>query len=309
VPQLDLAEKDIRDLHEAAMSHKSLSVSTKAATDSTTIIPAALPDFRLPPVTALREPTRVLSLLPTFATNNSSVEWFSTTGTTAAAAVAEGAAKPTSTIAYPAQTTSATKLAHVAEVTDETLRDFPAFMGVLETDMTAGLIKAENDELLNAAVAGAHKWPGLLAASGILTQAKGAESDLDTISMAFDALRVGASFVEPDGLAIHPTTWGIIRRLKDSQGRYYLTPDPTVDTNLTLWNVPVVLSTQIAVGTALLGAFAQSVAVYVREGIRVEVSNLGSTQFTNNTCLIRCEERLISTVVRPSGLCKITGLI
>lgn len=73
--------------------------------------------------------------------------------------------------------------------------------------------------------------------------------------------------------------------------------------------MPVVLTTQIAVGTALLGAFGASVAVYVREGIRVEVSNLGTTQFTNNTCLIRAEERLIQTVVRPTGLVKITGLI
>lgn len=128
-PQMDLAEKDIRELYDAAVSHKSLSVSTKAATDSTTITPAALPDFRLPPVTALREPTRVLSLLPTYATNNSSVEWFSTAGTTAAAPVAEGAAKPTSTIAYPAQTTSATKLAHVAEVNRRDTAGLPGVPG------------------------------------------------------------------------------------------------------------------------------------------------------------------------------------
>jgi hypothetical protein len=57
-----------------------------------------------------------------------------------------------------------------------------------------------------------------------------------------------------------------------------------------------------------MGAFGESVAVYVREGIRVETANQGTTQFTTNTTLVRCEERLILTVPRPTGLLKVTGL-
>jgi HK97 family phage major capsid protein len=159
------------------------------------------------------------------------VTWYSTTGTTAAAAVAEGGTKPTSTIAYTANTGTVTKLAHVVEVTDETLQDFPAFMSVLQQDMAAGLYKAENDELLNAAVGTAHKFAGLLNTTGILTLARTTETDPDIIAAGFDSLRVGSSFANPDGIVMHPTTWGIIRRMKDSTGQYLLagTKLPQVD--------------------------------------------------------------------------------
>jgi HK97 family phage major capsid protein len=306
-PQIDIGHEQAKELFEAAVSHKNLSVSTKA-TDSTSIAPATISDYRLPPVTARREPTRVLSLLPTFATEHPSVTWFSTTGTTAAAAVAEGGTKPTSTIAYAANTGTVTKIAHVAEITDETMSDFPSFLQVLTADMAAGLFKAENDELLNATVTGAHKFPGLLATSGILTLTRTTESNLDAVAEAFDALRVGSSFAEPDGIIIHPATYGIIRRSKDSQNRYYLQPDPTQGWNPSLWGCPVVLSTQCPVGTAVIGSFADSVVVYVRDGLRLETANQGSAQFTSNTTLVRAEERLLLTVPRPSGILKLTGL-
>jgi HK97 family phage major capsid protein len=307
-PQLVLDHQDAEALHHAAVSHRSLAVDIKA-TDSTSVTPAAIPDYRLPPVTMRREPTRVLSLLPSFATNHATVEWFTTTGTTAAAAVAEGGTKPTSTIAYTPQTTSATKLAHVAEVTDETLMDFSSFLSMLEADMVAGLFKAENAELLTASVTGAHKWPGLLNTTGILTRAKDSEpNNLDVISEGFDDLRNGTAYTDPDGIVMHPTDWGNLRRLKDGNDRYYLAPDPTRDASDNLWGVPVVLTTQMTLGTALIGAFAESVAVYVRDGIRVETANQGTTQFSNNTTLVRAEERLVLTVPRPTGLVKVTGL-
>jgi hypothetical protein len=114
-PQRDVSPDAARELYDAAVSHKSLSVSTKTATDSSSITPAGITDYKLPPVTALREPTRVLSLLPTYATMHPSVTWYSSTGTTAAAAVAEGGTKPTSTIAYTPNVGTVTKLAHVVE--------------------------------------------------------------------------------------------------------------------------------------------------------------------------------------------------
>ncbi len=174
--------------------------------------------------------------------------------------------------------------------------------------MTAGLYKTENSELLNATVTGAHKFPGLLNTTGILTLARTTETDLDAVAEGFDALRVGTSFATPDGIIMHPTTWGIVRRSKDSTGQYLLAADPSQGWNPTLFGVPVVLTTQIAVGTVLIGDFAGSVAVYVRDGLRIETANQGSAQFTANTMLVRCEERLLLTVPRPSGLLALTNI-
>lgn len=312
-PQLELSNEDSRELHEAAVSHRSYSVTSRdwknAATDSTTIGPTGIPTYRLPPVTMRREPTRVLSLIPTLATDHPTVTWYTTTGTAAAAAVAEGGTKPTSTIAYTAVTGTVTKIAHVAEVTDETLSDFPAFLSTLTQDMTDGLIKAENAELLNATVAGASKFAGLLNTSGILTRAKGADTYFDAISGALDDLRVGTSFTQADGMVMHPTTWGLLRKQKDSNNAYYIQPDVTQDRDFRIWGVPVVLTTQIAAGTVLVGDFGGSTVAYVRDGIKIEVANQGTTQFTTNTTLVRAEERLLVTAPRPTGLLKLTGVV
>lgn len=306
-PQLDVSDDDIKGLYEAAVSHKSLVINSKATT-SASVPQSLVSDYKLSPVPVRREPTRVLSLIPTYGTEHPSVTWYSTTGTTAAAAVAEGGTKPTSSISYTANTTSVTKIAHVAEATDETLSDFPAFMGVLQQDMVDGLIIAENAELLTATVTGAHTFPGLLNVTGIQTFAKTTESNLDAISIVIDMLRVGSSYTVPDGIIMHPTTWGVIRRGKDSQNRYLLAPDPGQNVDPNIFGIPVVLTTQIPVGTVLVGDFANSTAAYVREGIRVETANQGEAQFKSNTTLIRAEERLLLTAPRPSGLVKLTAI-
>jgi HK97 family phage major capsid protein len=308
-PQLDLDVKDAKELHEAAVSHRSLSVSAwKNATDTTSITPAAIPDYRLPPVTMRREPTRVLSLVPLVATDHPSVTWYTTTGTSSAAAVAEGGTKPTSTLSYTAVTSTVTKLAHVAEVTDETIKDFPAFLGALQADMFAGLVLVENNEVLNATVTGAHKFAGLLNVSGILTRARTTEPYFDAIELGLEDLRNGSAYTDPDGLVMHPSTWGLLRRQKDDNGQYYIQPNVTQAHSPNVWGVPVVLTTQIASGTVLMGDFGGSTVGYVREGIRIDVANQGENQFKNNTSLVRAEERILVTVPRPTGLLKLTGI-
>ena len=66
---------------------------------------------------------------------------------------------------------------------------------------------------------------GLLTTSGILTRARGSDSNLDTVLKAKADLRVGASVAEPDSLIVHPANLSTIQLAKDSQGRY-VTNDP-----------------------------------------------------------------------------------
>lgn len=112
--------------------------------------------------------------------------------------------------------------------------------------------------------------------SGILTRVKPTETSIETLELAATDLRIGASFVEPDGLIVHPSTWSLLRRTKDSTV-HYIVGDPTGGETMRLWNIPVTETTAIAAGTALLANFAQSTMAYVREGIRVETSKWGTT--------------------------------
>ena len=141
-PQLDVTPDVARELYDAAVSHKSLSVRRRRPTQPASARPT-ITDYRLPPVTALREPTRSrpCSRCTPPSTRRSPGTHDRDDG---GGGVAEGGTKPTSTIAYTAQTGTVTKIAHVSEVTDETLPGLPCLLVSLTADMSAGLYKAEN---------------------------------------------------------------------------------------------------------------------------------------------------------------------
>ena len=308
-PEIYPTPSQVAELHDAVTSGKSLAVSVKAAVAESDAPMGARSQYVLPPTVLRREPQRILALVPTFAMDTSVITYYQeSSASNAATAVAEGDPKPEATVAYTAVNVSATKIATYKGVTDEALADYGQFLQVVQNRLTLDVIDAENSVLLNATAAGANSFAGLLNTSGIITRAKAAEpNNLDVLSEAFDDLRLGASFVEPDGIVMHPTDWGALRRLKDSQGRYYLAPQPNNAAALELWGVPVKLTSTIAQGTALVGSFAEACAVGVRDGLRVEVGTDGS-DFVNNTRKIRAEERLALMVPRPSALVKVTGL-
>lgn len=138
-------------MHQAAVARKSVSVlsglGVKAPGDlvgSTSVDPALIPDYRLPPYPARREPQRIAGILPAVATGARTVDYYTTSGTAAAAAVAEGATKPASTIAYTARSAPVVKIAHTLTVTNEVLADFPGFLQVVQQDMIAGLTVWDN---------------------------------------------------------------------------------------------------------------------------------------------------------------------
>lgn len=302
-PSLRLHADGYKALFEAAGNHQTLSLKT---VDESTVGPATIPDFRLPPVPFAREPLRVMDLMPVMATTNSVVDFYRTAGTTAASTVAEGAPKPESTIAFTVVPAPARKIAHVVEVTDEALNDFPTFLGLLQTDMAAGVIFEENHQILSGNGV-APDLTGILNTAGIQTRAKSTERSIETIELAATDLRKGSSYLEADGIVMSPTTWSLIRRTQDDQHRY-LAGDPTQADGHQLWGVPVVITSAIADNTAIVANFQHSCLAWVRSGIQVQIAWQGSTQFKNNTTLVRCEERIAFGVTRPTGIVKVTGL-
>lgn len=71
--------------------------------------------------------------------------------------------------------------------------------------------------------------------------------------------------------------------------------------------IPVVQTSQLAQGTALVGNFTEATTVYSVNTMRVDIDR-GGDAFIRNVTRIRCEERLILTTPRPSALCVVSGL-
>jgi len=77
---------------------------------------------------------------------------------------------------------------------------------------------------------------------------------------------------------------------------------------LCLWGMPVAVTPVIAVGTALVGAFASAAQVFYRGALRVEASNSHQDFFIKNLVAIRAEQRLALAVYRPEAFGTVTGL-
>ncbi len=93
MPSLDFSGAQIKDMRDAAAG----GYYYKASIDSTAAPMGAVGDYRLSPFEFLRDKARVSSLIPTEQTQAPTVFYFrGSTAASAAAAVAEGAAKPES---------------------------------------------------------------------------------------------------------------------------------------------------------------------------------------------------------------------
>lgn len=304
-PALDFSMQQVKAMHEAAQNAHHF----KADIDSTDAPMSGVGDYRMTPFPFLRDKPRVASLLPTEATQNPTVFYFkATAAASAAAAVAEGASKPESSPTWVQVSSPVRKLAHYVRINDEVLQDFSNFREVVGTELLAGLIDAENAQLL----VGSGTPPnltGLLTTSGILTRARGTDNNLDAIAKAKSDLRVGASFTEPDGIILHPTNLMTIQTSKDSTGRY-ITSDPAQPGPESLFGMRVISTTKCTLNTCLLGNFAEAARIYLRQSPVVEIAPLGggTVEFVANQTLARAEERLALAVPRPTSLISVTGL-
>ena len=107
-----------------------------------------------------------------------------------------------------------------------------------------------------------------------------------------------------DGIVLNGLGVNKTRLLKTSTGEYlWSSPDAAIGT-ASMWNVPVVISPSIAAGTWLVGAFAQSALLFVRQMLAVEVAYQNEDDFVKNLACLRAEERIGSAVPVPAGLIK-----
>ena len=85
-----------------------------------------------------------------------------------------------------------------------------------------------------------------------------------------------------------------------------MSADPSAEEVSKLWGVPVVLTTTIATGTALVGN-AEAATAAIRQGLTVQ-ANFNADDFVHNRTTLRAEERLMLLVPRPTALIKVIGL-
>lgn len=236
--------------------------------------------------------------------------------TNAADTVAEGGEKPDATLATTSSSATVKKIAVTLKVTDEMWNDFPMLRDYVNTRLRFMVQQKEEDQLLNGSGSG-NNITGLLNTSGIQTQAKGGDTNLDAIHKAITKIRTPTTGgYEPNGIIMSPTDYQLIRLAKDSSSQYYgggpfeagSYGNGGFKEMARPWGLPVVVTTAISAGTALVGAFDTGAQIWQREGISVEATNTNEDDFNFNRISLRIEERLALAVYAPGAFCTVTGI-
>lgn len=266
------------------------------------------PDQRPGVVPILFERLTVADLVAPGGTTSNLVRYVQETvaDNSAVGTVAEGANKPEVTLELDLVDEPVRKIAAFLPVSDEMLEDAAQIRSYLDARLGLFVRIEEENQLLNGDGTGTD-LDGFL--NRVPAENEGVTSDADQVNNAdhiFAAIGAARdSFLEPDGIVVNTDDWEGIRLLKDANGNYIggspfsnaVGGQPTDY----LWNKPVVVTSAIPAGTALVGAFRTGAQVFRRGGLTVEASNSHSDYFRKNLTAVRAEERLTLAIYRPQA--------
>jgi len=276
------------------------------------------PDYQPGILPILFERPVVADLMPNSTTNSNTVRYaVESTATNAAAPTAEGAAKPASTLNFNVVDEPIRKIATTIKNSDEILQDIPQMQSYVGGRLVLFVRLDEEAEIIGGDGTGVH-LVGLLNRSGLTAaQAKSTDSVAIAVHKEITKIRV-ASFLEPDGIVLHPNDWEGALLEQDANGQFYGggpfsgaygTPGtPGALAMRTYWGLRVVSTTAMTQNTGLIGAFQLGAEVVRRTGITVEVTNSNEDDFLKNLVAFRAEERLGLKVYRPSAFGTVTGI-
>jgi HK97 family phage major capsid protein len=298
--------KALKEGNSGSFALELSAVDFKTLVTLTTVSPQ---NFRQPDIVPMGlEERTVADLMLQGTIDRGIVEYYEeTTFTNAATGVAEGSAKPESTIGFTLRTETAKKIAHNIPVTKEALDDNSFLESQIRGRLAFGVKRREEQQILTGVGTG-NDLMGLLNRVGIQTQAA-AGSGVDAIFRAMQLIRgqAGSGFAEPTAVVIHPANWTTLKLAKDTTGQY-LFGGPSDEGPDRIWGLPVRQTTGITQNTALVGAFRPYAEVLRREGISIVMSTEHSTFFVENKVMLQAESRIALAVYRPSAFATVTGL-
>jgi HK97 family phage major capsid protein len=257
-----------------------------------------------------RRMTKILDLITIGQTDGDTVEYpRQTTFTNVAAETAEATAtttgtKPEATIAFEKVTAAVKTIAHWVPATRRALSDAGQLRTLIESQLRYGLEYRLESQVVSGAGTG-ETLTGITNTSNILTQAKGGDSVADAIHKAITQIRLG--FIEPNGIALHPNDWEVIRLSKGTANDHYLLGNPGVVAAEQIWGLPVAVTPAVADDTGIVGDFRYA-TLWMREGAQVYASDSHDDFFVKNLVAILAELRCAFGVTMPQAFCKVTGL-
>ena len=246
-------------------------------------------------------PQKIEPLIPHIAVTTDSVDYVTVADTIGAAGVAEAGKIPESTFTPTLAKANVVNVAHYTKITKQLADDAPALAAYINTKMLYGLQNKVENQIVNGNGT-APQLKGLLANGSYTdasTQLTGAKNLFDLLLLLQGVAETAA--YEPEALVLNPMTWAQLAMEKDSQGRYLL-GGPGLAANKSVWGIPVVTSSAVPAGKFIFGNFTQTVTIYDRQQVAVEMTGTNEDDFTHYLYTIRASRRLALAVEVPAGI-------
>jgi HK97 family phage major capsid protein len=260
---------------------------------------------------AFQRPLMLRDLVTPGTTTSDQIDYVRVTGQTnnaaptAEATTTSNGVKPESGIATVKITTPVRTIAHWIPVTKRALSDAAQIRTLIDNFLQYGLEEELEDQMVSGDGLG-ENFTGLAATSGVQVQAWDT-SILITLRKAKTKVRtIGRSI--PTGYVINPTDVESLDLLTDLTGRYYFGgPSGTLanaglagPTTNPVWNLPVIESEAVPVGTAYVGDWRKAI-LWDREQSSITMSDSHASFFVQNLVAILAEMRAAFGVIQPSA--------
>lgn len=249
-------------------------------------------------------PVRVRDILPTAPTTQTSIEYYQETTALADAGMqAEGTTKQEGTTVFTKKTSPIKTIAQFLPITRQAMEDIPMLRAHIDQRLISSLKRKEDQQLLNGDGTGDNLL-GMLNVGGIGTFTEQVSTGkIDALRQSINVARLKEFIVT--AILMHPTDKAAIDLTKGSDD-HFISMMPAGTSINNLFAVPIIETTAIAEGTALMGAFNEVVTVWDRLMAAIRISE--HERFTKNQIITLAEERLGISVYLPEGLVKTTFL-
>ena len=212
-----------------------------------------------------------------------------------AAEVAEGGAKPETTITFALETMPVATIAHWTKISRQLADDAPALAAYINFRMTYGVNERADAQIGSGDGVGSN-ISGLLNAAnytahGIADAGLGSVLKKHVLIRKVVALLRNAGY-RADAVLLNPVDYADME----------IEAGTTANVSGVSLGVPVVESTAVSQDEFLVGAFQQAATIHNRQGVVVELSESDSDNFTKNLVTVRAERRLALTVEVPAAL-------
>jgi HK97 family phage major capsid protein len=248
----------------------------------------------------LRRNLSILDLIPTGTMDANTFPYTQEGGAfTGAAETAEGELKPEAAITFTDAEATARTIAAWLKVQKQSLADVPALQSIIDSRLRYLVLRRLEAQIL-AGNGTAPNLRGILNTSGIGAVA------YDASELAADQVLRGLTTVlladaQATGIVLNPLDWQETLIAKAAGDGHYYSGGPFSVTPQVMWGVPLVPSSAIPQGTALVGDFDIGAMLLIREGVRVLLSDSDQDDFLRNRVTLLGEMRAALPVFRPAA--------